>query len=109
MVIKADSLTTEIENNADKFSGGFSDVMAITKLSFLSTVEEFAKEMVLHHKPSQVSWKAKFGIKEEIPSPESLQKSKYYCAECKKTISEKEVKFCWNNKAKFGGRAFCYQ
>jgi restriction system protein len=31
----------------------------------------------------------------------------YYCFKCKKSISERTAKFCWDNKKRFGGKAYC--
>jgi predicted amidophosphoribosyltransferase len=33
---------------------------------------------------------------------------KFYCSKCKKTITQKVASFCWQNKKRFGGKAFCY-
>jgi hypothetical protein len=85
-----------------------------------------------------MNFKAKFGIKEvsseiessiadeavtefepkmeEIPTPEnsppqpqrSWTRSRFFCAKCKTSITEKVAIFCFNNKKKFGGKAYCF-
>ena len=32
----------------------------------------------------------------------------FFCANCKKRITEKVARFCFNNKGRFGGRAYCF-
>ena len=32
----------------------------------------------------------------------------YYCISCKKPITERVAKFCWDNKKRFSGKAYCF-
>lgn len=36
------------------------------------------------------------------------QSSSKYCFKCKKPISTKVANFCWDNKSRFKGRAYCF-
>lgn len=40
------------------------------------------------------------------PSQEARE-GRYFCANCKKTITQAAFSFCMSNKARFGGRAYC--
>lgn len=42
---------------------------------------------------------------QQRPDPE-LSKS-YHCSKCKTTINKKAAVFCWDNKQRFGGKAYC--
>ena len=115
-VIKADTLKTIIEKNADRISP-ISDFVSVTKVSSFSTIEETANKIISMHKPKKINWKAKFGVKNSAKQHSAISDnssdtentdSKYYCAKCKKSISPKVAKFCWNNKKRFNGKAFCY-
>ncbi len=98
-VIKADMLPSVIMKNSEEINT--LDVFkSILKISSFSTVEKFAKELIAYHKPAKIDWIKKFGIKNT---------KKYYCFKCGVTISEKEAKFCWNNRNKFKGKAFCFK
>ena len=33
----------------------------------------------------------------------------YYCINCKKPITERVAKFCWDNKKRFGGKVYCFE
>jgi len=91
--------------------------MSVTKIVSTSTIETLAKEMVKFHKPLKIDWKRKFkipkkqtssiqpGISKKNPTESS---SKYFCASCKSGVTEKVAKFCWNNKKKFNGKAYCF-
>lgn len=110
-VIKADALFTAIKGEIDQRSG-LNMLSSITKLSSFSTVEEFARNLVSHHAPIEIDWKRKFGIDETFKRDEKLErppkKSKFFCARCRADISERVARFCWNNKKRFGGRAYCF-
>lgn len=113
-IIKADSLKTEIEKNANNVP--ISEIGSIIKLCKFATIETMAKKIVSYHKPININWRAKFGInkltsnetKEVTSKKLSGTNSKYFCAKCKIGISEKAAKFCWNNKEKFGGKPYCF-
>lgn len=118
-VIKADALATKIDEMADENSL-LSDLASIRKLSSSETVEEFAKKLVSFHQPKKDDFRAKFGLpaiddpgnrETEKPSKSTANRpngsSKYYCAACKKTIPPNVAKYCWENKQRFGGRAYC--
>jgi len=104
-IIKADTLNATIEKLIDdtKIIDAFT---ALGKMSSLDNVIEFGKSLISFHKPLNINWKKKFGILEKnLETPDK----KYFCAKCKKKISYAEAKFCWNNKSKFKGKAYCYQ
>jgi len=113
-VIKADTLKTVIEKNAD--NAPITEIGSIAKLSSFSTISEIAKKIISYHSPKQINWIAKFGITREqltpvksLPAnPDKKIENKYFCAKCKVSIPDNVAKFCWNNKAKFGGRAYCF-
>jgi hypothetical protein len=118
MVIKADTLQTRLDEEINKLNP-LTDIGCIGKISSSSMIEETANRLVSYHKPSTIDFKAKFGISdkvsakpEESPTQEhkkgAFSSSKLFCAKCKKPISEKVAKYCWQNKSKFQGRAYCF-
>jgi len=98
-VIKADMLTTIIEKNNEEMDT-LDTFKYVLKISSFSMVEEFAKKLVAYHKPITIDWIKRFGIKDV---------KRYFCFKCGAMISDKEAKFCWNNKKKFKGKAFCFK
>jgi|MTBAKMStandDraft_1061839.scaffolds.fasta_scaffold03189_4 hypothetical protein len=119
MIIKADALKTKLDEEVDKVNP-ISDLTSMGKISSFSTVEEMANKLASFHKPIKLDFRAKFGLPVETyskqqESPEQAKEyqkkfgsSKFYCAKCKKPISEKAAKFCWQNKSKFGGKPYCF-
>jgi len=112
-VIKADTLKTVIDRNADTLP--ITEIGIIAKLASFSTISELADKIVSYHSPKQINWIKRFGINKEQLTPEKTLpdnsdkkiKHKYFCAKCKVGIPDKVAKFCWNNKAKFGGKPYC--
>ncbi|WP_022847437.1 MULTISPECIES: nuclease-related domain-containing protein [unclassified Desulfurobacterium] len=99
-IIKADMIMKFIEEKIDKMS--ITDTFsAIGKIASHEQLMNFGKKILMLHKPIKIDWLSYFGIKKE-------QKKKYFCARCKKDISEKEATYCWNHKSLFGGKAYCY-
>jgi len=152
IIIKADTLVTKIDKEAEKFNP-LSDVASVTKLCSSSTVKETANRLVSYHKPIKINFRAKFGIhynnnhksvnaaagrpkrgiandtkplyshKPKFDSQqhnkpkrtvkrnsdsESDVPSKYYCADCGKTITANAAKYCWQHINVFNGKAYCY-
>lgn len=104
-IIKADNLTTVIEKSADNINA-LEAFASISKVSSFESIKEFGKRLVRFHKQPHIDWKKKFGITESQIADKKTKR--YFCAKCKANISFKEAKFCWNNKERFKGRAFCY-
>jgi hypothetical protein len=78
------------------------------------TIMSIAKTLAKFHKPIKIDYKKRFGIEEISPSKQKPATGPvatgkiYYCSQCKKAITEKVAKFCWDNKRKFGGKAYCF-
>ncbi len=107
-VIKADSLTTVIEDRADSI-GTVDALSSLVKMSTFSQIEKFGRDLVKLHRPASFDWKKKFGIHEMPSRTTSDATAGYYCAKCKVGISAKVARFCWSNKKRFKGKAFCIE
>jgi hypothetical protein len=114
MIIKADSLTTAIDERVDKIN----DISVWTsgvKISSLEKVLKVAEELASLHRPLKIDYAKRFGVKaprhskseEKIGAVANPSKS-FYCFKCKKTITQKVARFCWDNSQRFGGRAYCF-
>lgn len=118
IVIKADTLRTKIDDIVDKMSP-FNDLTIIGNMSKIKTVTDFAQSLQSYHSSASIDYRKKFGIKpEHDPIQSVIDRSngnaeqgdkKYYCFKCRKAIPDNVARFCWNNKEKFGGKAFCYE
>lgn len=106
MVIKADTLASIIEKAVDNMSS-ISVLASASKISSTGTLMEVAKKIAKLHKPIKMDYKKKFGIDEHVVKEKKTEKN-YYCSKCKKPITGKVAFFCWQNKEKFGGRAYCF-
>jgi hypothetical protein len=80
----------------------------------LGIVENLGRELVALHRPSKLNYRAKFALdsgegegpnmKVSLPN---MTGSKYYCAQCRASIPPAVASFCWNNKPRFHGKAYC--
>lgn len=90
------------------------------------TIKELGEKLVALHQPGRIDYIKRFNLAEcllkkekpaaEAPTPvqaksakeaEAKENDRYFYAACSKTIAEVVAKFCWNNKFRFGGRAYC--
>jgi hypothetical protein len=106
-VIKADMLATIIERKYNNYST-LKATSTLTKLVSSNTIEEISNKLVELHKPIKIDYFNKFGITPKTLSAVSNKQGKYFCGNCKKNISKKVALFCFQNKSKFGGKAYCY-
>ncbi len=119
MVIKADILRTKIDEQVEKI-GVAAALASISKVSSPSTLEEAARRLLRYHRPHKTDWRTRFGLPVKGPEgnenppvqkdggPGTQDSPKYFCFKCKKGISEKVAKFCFQNRAKFGGKTYCF-
>jgi len=114
MVIKADTLRTQIDKEFDNM-GAISALATASKMVSRETIKEIAERLAAVHKPITINYRKRFGVEDISPSsnsvaaPADMQQSKRcYCAKCNKTITEKVAKFCWDNKKRFHGKAYCF-
>jgi len=124
-IVKTDQFISYIDNLINKNN----TPLTIVKLVGSDTVEKLAKDIIDQHKPIKFNWAAKFGLSDidEISEPTSVkeeclkkivekqiensdndQNKKLICHSCGAKIPYKVGIFCWNNKKKFGGSAYCY-
>ncbi|MET3131092.1 hypothetical protein AAKU55_001350 [Oxalobacteraceae bacterium GrIS 1.11] len=102
------------------------DVIAILKVCSSKTIKSLGEKIVTMHKPCRIDYVKKFDLidilsnKEaplrspavsieasEVVAAEVKEGGKYFCATCRKNIADVVAKFCWNNKTRFGGKAYC--
>ncbi|MDA8083170.1 MAG: nuclease-related domain-containing protein [Nitrospiraceae bacterium] len=116
MVIKADELRTAIDKRFDDM-GNLASLVAGSKMSSLETVQEATMLLASLHKPIKIDYRKRFGIddratatirKAETKSTIKATTGRFYCFKCRKAITEKVAKFCWDNPKRFGGKAYCF-
>lgn len=114
MVIKADTLGTQIDKDVDNM-GPLSVLAAASKMVSDKTIKEITERIAALHRPIRIDYRKRFGVEDVVPSlPTATQGSeanmpkRFYCSKCKKTITEKVAKFCWDNKQRFHGKAYCF-
>lgn len=114
MVIKTDTLRTAIDKRVDEMNS-ILVLTAASKISSFEAVVEAAKRLAALHRPFKTNYRKRFGIEDAGLSQTStkratdIQSSKqFYCFKCKKTITEQVAKFCWDNKQRFHGKAYCF-
>jgi hypothetical protein len=121
-IIKLDQFFSWYHEKMDKVS--LKDAVGIFKVCSGETVREFGEKLLSLHKPARVDYIKKFGLGEallgkepakpidvgtspELPGPATKQEVQYFCAGCKSSIAPVVAKYCWNNKPRFGGKAYC--
>jgi len=115
MVIKADALRTQIDKEFDNLQP-LSVLATASKIVSSETIKEVAERIMAVHRPIKIDYRKRFGIEDAALSqpsatqvPDMHLPKRFYCSKCKKTITEKVAKFCWNNKQRFGGKAYCFE
>jgi hypothetical protein len=114
MVIKADMLRTEISKQIDNMRP-LSVLAAASKMVSGERIKEIAERLSAVHKPITINYRKRFGLEDinplqdNVAPPVDTQPSKqFYCFQCKKKITGKVAKFCWDNKKQFHGKAYCF-
>jgi hypothetical protein len=123
-VIKLDQFFSWYHDKMD--APTLKDLFGILKVSSSATVQSIGEKLLTLHKPHRVDYIKKFGlgpallgmetvvpvIAEQrssiaLSAPKGKETPEYFCANCQVSIPPVVAKFCWNNKARFSGRAFC--
>jgi predicted RNA binding protein with dsRBD fold (UPF0201 family) len=123
-IIKLDQFSSWYNARLDETN--VSDLVGIFKICSLNTIKELGEKLVGLHQPGRVDYIRKFDLTESLLSKETVappvtgsfqypqisqngvkESSHYFCAGCQKTIAEVVAKFCWNNKLRFSGKAYC--
>jgi hypothetical protein len=113
MVIKSDTLRTKIDRDLDNMSP-LSILAAASKIVSGEKVKEIARRLTAVHRPMKMNYQKRFGLDDASPSQnnaallETQPSNQIYCFQCKKKITEKVAKFCWDNKQRFHGKTFCF-
>jgi Nuclease-related domain len=119
-IVKADQVRSRILKDIDDDM----NVLGVTKVVSSGTLETFAKQLAAMHRPAAFNWPAKFGLPAEVtlvqtkvvaeaavpvgPAPERAPgNSKWTCFACQTPVELKVARFCWFQKAKFGGQIYC--
>ncbi|MBK8320828.1 MAG: NERD domain-containing protein [Betaproteobacteria bacterium] len=132
-VIKNDQLKARIDKDVDKDN----NILTAAKIIGQDTLEDFARRLAAAHRPIAFNWSAKFGLSAIAPPPApqptpapprkavetqvtavadlepapavavEAKKSKLICHKCSAPVIYAVAKFCWFNKAKFGGNIYC--
>lgn len=127
-VIKNDQFFKTVDKAVDE-----NGILSMGKLVGSDTLEGLARRIAALHRPASFDWTAKFGLVATVaapapkpaaapqgarlkpePAPDAARspedgkpKSKLACHSCGEQVAYNVAKFCWFNKAKFGGNVFC--
>lgn len=108
-VIKSDELFTQIQRDGDKLNL-FDAFSGAAKFISQETLIEFTHRLSSYHKPMTINYFLKFGIQpnqtQKTDAPASV--TKHFCANCKKPISDRVAKYCFDNNKRFGGKTYCF-
>jgi len=122
-VRKADDFLPYIQRQTDKT--WITGAVKMGKVISRDTLQTFARKLTSLHCKSDVNYRERFGITDDDlktrkvggsvaePQPRTYQakkrapSSQNFCARCRANISQTVAKFCFNNKPRFGGRAYC--
>jgi hypothetical protein len=123
-IIKLDQFFSWYNEKMDHLS--LKDAVGMLKVCSSETVKNFGEKLLALHKPGRVDYIKKFGLGEALLGKEpvkpidagaggalpvtastSTEKAQYFCASCRNSIAPVVAKYCWNNKTRFGGKAYC--
>lgn len=123
-IIKVDQIKARVEQAFENNN----NPLALAKVVAPETLEELSQQLKALHKPIQFDWYAKFGLSKDTPSTKPIKEtpgtetvtevtpevitteektSKLACGTCGTIVAINVAKFCWYNKAKFGGKVYC--
>lgn len=118
-LIKSDEFYQRTQDDIDK-QDFISSVGSVVKIVSQDSLREIGERLVSYHKPISIDYYAKFGISKlqdtQVSNntvavskvlPKQVQ-SKYFCFKCKKPITAKAASFCFTDKARFNGKAYCF-
>lgn len=102
------------------------DTVGIFKVCSSETVKSLGEKLLSLHKPAYVDYIKSFDLGPTLLRKEPIrvvpdetkinfdvsltkekEETKYFCANCKNPIVQVVAKYCWNNKQRFGGKAYC--
>jgi DNA-directed RNA polymerase subunit RPC12/RpoP len=102
------------------------DTIGVFKVCSSETVKDLGEKLRSLHKPNRIDYIKKFELgsallgKDRSAPPCSApgdgtastilkrkEETEYFCANCKSPIVAVVAKFCWNNKTRFHGKAYC--
>lgn len=123
-IIKLDQFFSWYNDKMDTLT--LKDTFGILKVSSSDTVRDLGEKLLTLHKPHRVDYIKRFElgpalltkepatniiseqrIVKESTAPKRSDESEYFCAKCRTSIAAVVAKFCWNNRSRFGGKAFC--
>ncbi len=115
MLIKADEFYKLTQDNIDNDSL-LATAGAFARIVSRESLQEIGEKLLGYHQPFKIDYSTKLGISApQEPQSAKLDpavdrvQSKYYCYTCKNAISEKVGLFCFSNKKRFKGKAYCFE
>jgi hypothetical protein len=123
-IIKLDQFFSWYHKKMDAMT--LKDTVGILKVCSGETVKSLGEKLLSLHKPSRVDYIKKFELGTALLSRESVEpvyaerkistapataknkeEAQYFCANCKISIAAVVAKYCWNNKSRYSGKAYC--
>ena len=123
-VIKLDQFSNWYNSKLDSLT--LMDCVGMFQISSRETIKSVGEQLLALHKPARVDYIDRFKLGpmltgaapvtpplmvDNTPMPavkvQESSRTNYFCAACKTEIAAVVAKFCFNAKARFGGRAYC--
>jgi len=122
-VMKAEQFKSWIDEDRSNPNPSVRDFIQVAKVVSSETITDLGLRLVARHKPNVPDYYSRFGLAdsdlsaqqenkkiEVVSTPQTdtkISDKNYWCASCKAKITERAAKFCWDNKQRFSGRAYC--
>ena len=123
-IIKLDQFFSWYHKKMDALT--LKETVGILKVCSSETVKSLGEKLLALHKPSRVDYIKRFELGAALLSKDSVEpvcaehkngiastvlkrteENEYFCANCKSLIATVVAKYCWNNRPRFGGKAYC--
>jgi hypothetical protein len=123
-VIKLDQFFSWYNKKMDALT--LKDTVGLFKVCSSETIKHLGEQLLSLHKPGRVDYIKRFDLGPALLSKNPVEpvyaeqktvlastvlkrkeEKDYFCLKCKATIAAVVAKFCWNNKSRFGGKAYC--
>lgn len=123
-IIKLDQFFSWYHKKMDALT--LKDTVGILKVCSSETVKNLGEKLLSLHKPNRIDYIKRFELGPALLSKEPVRpalaeqkneiasaalkrrtETEYFCANCKTSIASVVAKYCWNNKSRFSGKAYC--
>lgn len=84
------------------------DFVTLARHISIENLDTMGNKLARRHMPRRIEFTSRYGVEQNIAQHQATDEGVEQCASCRKRITARVVRYCYDNRELFAGKAYCF-